>query len=211
MTDISASLCPLIFRDKPLRAFSGIRFVGSLNDIESGRSVTDDLLITHFGISGPAALDFSSFASEAVTLSFITELSESEFIAQFNDLRLGKNSIKKFLKQFLPQRLVQFHLDRSNVDQDFIADLSKTKLQLLIKSLFHYELPTRQANVYPGSWTTKGGVSVDQVQTKNLESKKIPGLYFAGEVLDFNGLCGGYNISFAMISAQIVADDILSL
>jgi len=205
---VSPSLCPLIFKDKDLRAFSGISFVGQLNDEDTKKSITDDLLITHFGISGPAALDFSSFARENVSLSFITEISETEFVSQFNDLRNGKNSLKKFLKKYLPQRLVNFHLERSGIDQDFIADLSKAKLQDLVESLFHYPIPPRQKNVYPGSWTTKGGISLREVKTKNLESKQVPGLHFAGEVLDFNGLCGGYNISFAMISAQIVADSL---
>ena len=50
---------------------------------------------------------------------------------------------------------------------------------------------------------------MDEIKTKNLESKLIPNLYFAGEVIDFDGLCGGYNISFAAISAQIVVDDLL--
>lgn len=209
ITDVSPSLCGLIFIDKPLRAFSGISFVGRLTDIATRRSITDDLLITHVGISGPAALDFSSFAGEKVEMSFITEIEEKIFVERFNALRMGKHSIKKFLKEFLPQRLVVFHLERSEIDQEFIADLPKQKLQNLVQSIFHYPIPERRPNVYPGSWTTKGGVALDEVLTKNLESKKVPGLYFAGEVLDFNGLCGGYNISFAMISAQIVADDLL--
>lgn len=210
ITNVTPSLCPLLFTDKELRRFSGISFVGRLTDTEKRKSVTDDLLITHFGISGPAALDFTSFAGDKVELSFITNLTEKEFTAQFNEARQGKHSIKKFLKPFLPQRLILFHLERAGITQDFIADLPKIKLQELIKSLFHYPIPPRKKNIYPGSWTTKGGVQLNEIQTKNLESKKTSGLYFAGEVLDFNGLCGGYNISFAMISAQIVADDVLS-
>lgn len=209
ITEVCPSLCGLIFIDKPLRAFSGISFVGRLTDVATKRSITDDLLITHVGISGPAALDFSSFAGEKIELSFISEISEKDFVERFNALRMGKHSIKKFLKEFLPQRLVVFHLERAEIDQEFIADLPKQKLQNLVQSIFHYPIPERRPNVYPGSWTTKGGVCLDEVQTKNLESKKIPGLYFAGEILDFNGLCGGYNISFAMISARMVADDLL--
>jgi predicted flavoprotein YhiN len=87
--------------------------------------------------------------------------------------------------------------------------MPKSSLKSLVDSLFHYALPPARKNSYPEGWTTKGGVSLAKVKTKNLESKTHAGLYFAGEVLDFNGLCGGYNISFAMVSAQIVADDIL--
>jgi len=209
VTDVCPSLCPLLFRDKDLKQFSGISFVGTLTDIDTQKSCTDDLLLTHFGISGPVALDFSSFAGQNVELSFIPDLSESEFINEFNTLRQGKNGIKKFLRQFLPQRLAIFHIEKAGIKQDFIADLPKKQLQALTKSLFHYPIPPRQPNVYPGSWTTKGGIDLNEVKTKNLESKIIPDLHFAGEILDFNGLCGGYNISFAMISAQIVADDLL--
>jgi len=211
VTAVQPSLCPLIFVDKPLREFKGISFVGVLKDLESKKSVTDDLILTHFGISGPAALDFSSMAGEKTELSFVSSVSEEEFVKAFNLAREGKNSIKKFLKTYIPGRLVEYHLERAEIDQDFMSDIPKKKLQMLVKSLFHYALPPRQKNVYPGSWTTKGGVDITQIETKNLQSKLVPGVYFAGEVLDCDGLCGGFNISFSMVSAQIVSDDLMKM
>lgn len=209
VTDVSVSLCPLLFKDKALREFSGISFVGRLTDMDANKSVVDDMLITHYGVSGPCALDFSALRSQNTQLGFITQVTEKDFVLEFNVLRNGKNSIKKYLKKYLPNRLVAFHLERAGITQDFIADLPKAQLKLLVDSLFHYVLAPARKNSFPEGWTTKGGVALKNVKTKNLESKLHAGMYFAGEVLDFNGLCGGYNISFAMVSAQIVADDIL--
>lgn len=208
-TTVRPSLCPLIFKDENLRQLSGISFVGELIDTQNKRTITDDLLITHFGISGPGSLDFSSFAGDQCQLRFLSQLEESEFVKQFNQARNGKQSIKKFLKPHLAQRLVDFHLKEADITQDFIADVPKLNLTKLTQSLFHYPIGKRQPNTYPASWTTKGGVSMNEIKTKNLESKITNNLYFAGEVIDFDGLCGGYNISFAAISAQIVADDLI--
>jgi len=210
ITEVSPSLCALIFKDQKLRNLSGIAFEGVLRDKQNNNSVQDDILLTHFGISGPAALDFSAVReSENIELSFIAHTTEPEFIKHFNQARNGKQGLKKFLKQYLPERLAQFHISESKITQNFIADIPKVKLQALCKSIFHYPLPKCQPNSYPASWTTKGGVKLEEIKTHSLESKIIPNLFFAGEILDINGLCGGYNISFAMISAQIVADAIL--
>ncbi len=225
ITEVAPSLSALIFKNKKLSKLSGIAFKAELKDVKEKVSVVDDLLITHFGVSGPASLDFSALRkSEIVELNFLPDISEKEFLSQFNTLRQGKNGLKKFLKNFLPKRLIQFHLENSDIqisennpdvnNQDFeikfIADISKEKLKKLIQSLFHFEITDIQENIYPATWTTKGGVSLKEVHSFSLESKICKNLFFAGEILDINGLCGGYNISFAAISAQIVADEILS-
>lgn len=209
-TEVSPSLCALIFKDQKLRDLSGIAFEGILRDKKNNKSVQDDILLTHFGISGPAALDFSAIReSENIELSFISNITEKEFIKSFNQAREGKQGLKKFLKQYLPERLAQFHTQESHITQNFIADIPKIKLQALCKSIFHYPIPTCQPNSYPASWTTKGGVKLEEINTHSLESKLVTNLFFAGEVLDINGLCGGYNISFAAISAQIVVDAVM--
>lgn len=209
ITALSPSLCPLIFNDPRLKKYSGIAFEGKLNDKSNNKSVHNDIIITHFGLSGPACLDFSAISeSKNITLSFIAKISEKEFINQFNQMRNGKNSIKKFLKQHLSQRLAEFHLENSDIGEDFMADIPKLKLKKLTESIFHYPLPQTQTNTYPSSWTTKGGVALNEIHTHTLESKKQPNVFLAGEILDINGLCGGYNISFAAISAQIITDAI---
>lgn len=212
LTPIIPSLCPLSFSDKKLKKLSGISFKGILIDNSNNKSVHGSVLITHFGLSGPAPLDFSAIKeSDNISLSFIPNITKNEFIKEFNQMRNGKNSIKKFLKNYFPQRLIDFHLTESEISENFMADISKIKLKKLTDSIFNYPIRNLKTNTYPASWTTKGGVPLTEINTATFESKKQPNLFFAGEVLDVNGLCGGYNISFAAISAQIVADRILDI
>ncbi len=210
ITPLSPSLCPLIFSDKKLRKLSGISFEGILTDNMNNKSVRGDILITHFGLSGPAVLDFSANKeSDNISLCFTNKITKQEFIKEFNTMRNGKNSIKKFLKNYLPQRLIDFHLSQSEIAENFMADTSKMKLKKLTDSIFNYSIGNIKENSYPASWTTKGGVPLAEINTATFESKLQPNIFFAGEILDVNGLCGGYNISFAAISAQIVADELL--
>ncbi len=212
ITEVNPSLSPLVFTDKKLRELKGISVEGRLTDTQNKRFVEDDILITHFGLSGPAVLDFSAIReSEKVECCFTTEIKEHEFREQINNLRQGKNFLRTFLKKFFSQRLTDFFLEKSDLEKDIlIADLPKAKLHDLIQTIFHYPIPKFQSKNYPSSWTTKGGVKLEEIQTATLESKIIPDIYFTGEILDINGLCGGYNISWAAISAQIVVDGIIT-
>ncbi len=210
ITPIQPSLCPLLFSDEKLSQLSGTSFTGTLTDKSNNKSIQGDVLITHGGLSGPAVLDFSAIKeSDNLELSFTKKTTEKEFIQEFNAMRNGKNAIRKFLKNYIPQRLIDFHLTESEINQNFMADVPKKNLQTLAKSIFSYQLPHLHRNTYPTSWTTKGGIPLTEINNATFESKNQPNVFFAGEILDFNGLCGGYNISFAAISAQIVADAII--
>ncbi len=210
ITNITPSLCPLSFSDKNLRNMAGISFCGTLTDNSNKKNTQGDILITHFGLSGPAVLDFTANKeSDDISLCFTNKVTKQIFIKEFNQMRNGKNSIKKFLKNYLPQRLIDFHLSESSISENFMSDLPKIKLNKLADSIFNYSIKNLKPNAYPSSWTTRGGIPLTEINTATFESKKQPNIFFAGEILDVNGLCGGYNISFAAISAAIVADGIL--
>lgn len=210
ITAVKPSLSPLVFTDKNLRVLKGISFEGTLTDTQNNKRVSDDLIITHFGLSGPAVLDFSALReSENVELCFTNQLKEHELRDKINQHRQGVYRLRPLLCQYFTKNLVDFFLQQAELNvETVVADLPKTKLHTLIQTVFHYRITNVQSKNYPSSWTTKGGVKLDEVHTATLESKLVPGVYFAGEILDINGLCGGYNISFAAISAQIVADSL---
>jgi len=212
ITAVQPSLSPLIFTDKVLRELKGVSFEGVLTDIQNKKSVADDMIITHFGLSGPAVLDFSAFReSESIELCFTTKLKENELRDKINIQRQGVQRLRALLRDHFTKNLTDFFLVQAELSiETIIADLPKAKLHKLIQTIFHYPIPKVQSKNYPSSWTTKGGVRLEEINTATLESKLAPGAYLAGEIMDTNGLCGGYNISFAAISAQIVADAILN-
>lgn len=212
VTSVAPSLGALMFTDRHLAELSGLAFVGKLRDVKQKRDVSGDILITHIGLSGPAVLDFTAQqCSDHIELSFVPDISEEEFRVQINAERTGATFLRTFLKKFLPQRLVDEVLRRSKISADMqIANLQKKQLGELCKTLFRLRIPDLKDNIYPSCWTTCGGIPLGEVHTATLESKIISGLYFAGEILDVNGLCGGYNIGFASISARIVTDAIMN-
>ncbi len=211
LTEVQPSLSPLIFTDKALRELKGVSFEGTLTDTQNKKSVTDDMIITHFGLSGPAVLDFSAFReSESIELCFTAHLKENQLRDQINTQRQGVHRLRALLREHFTKTLTDFFLQQADLSiETIVADLPKAKLNRLIQTVFHYPIPKVQSKNYPSSWTTKGGVRLDEINTATLESKRVPGVYFAGEIMDTNGLCGGYNISFAAISAAIIADSLL--
>jgi len=210
ITTVTPSLGALMFKDAELAELAGLTFIGKLTDIQQKRSVTGDLLITHIGLSGPAALDFTAYpCGSNIELCFLPEISEEELRMQINKLRNKQQLLRSYLKILLPLRLVDLVLTRSKIALDLqIANLNKSQLNVLCHILYRTPLPSLRDNIYPSCWTTCGGISLAEVKTATLESKLMPQLYFTGEMLDVNGLCGGYNIGFAAISARIVADGI---
>jgi hypothetical protein len=156
-------------------------------------------------------LDFSSiFEGNSCELGFVSEMNEEEFKTQFWKLREGKNYLKTFLHKFMPKNLYEWHLKKAGVlDDVMIADVSKEKFIILSTNLFHLVLSGVQRMDYSNSWTTEGGVDLKEINVATMESKLNPHLFFAGEVVDVNGLCGGYNITFAAITAKVVSEAIL--
>lgn len=210
ITDVAPSLSPIRLDPHPLKELSGVALKVTLKDIKAKRSCTDDVLITHRGISGPVCLDFSAMiASDHLEMCMMPQVPEEVFRNACNAARQGKVRLRHLLMEYIPKRLADWCI--AYIEEEVtlnIADLSKKKLNTLLQLLFHYKLLNPQTSDYTSCWTTKGGVSLKQVNVSTLESKQHKGLFFAGEILDVNGLCGGYNISFAMISAKIVSEAI---
>jgi len=208
ITNLSPSLSSLIIKNNPLGAFSGISINAELTDLKTKEKMSGDLLITHGGLSGPLPLDFSSILEgNTAELNFSPNTQDEEFVRKFNSLRQGKNLLKTFLKNFLPSRLAEWHISEAGMSEGtIIADVNKDKLKILRKNLFHFELSGIKKLDYQFSWTTKGGVDLSEININTMESKLHKNIYFAGEILDVNGLCGGYNISFSAISAKITSE-----
>jgi predicted Rossmann fold flavoprotein len=205
-TAVSPVLSPIGIKGNPLIKFAGIAFEAGLG------SIKDSLLITHKGVSGPAALDYSAEFNDGdnVILSFLPNITEENFCKDFNKLRNGKNPLKDYLSKLLPKRLSAFHIEEMGFEGGvMIADISKKQLKDLVKNLYSYNLGPGHKFSYEQCWTTAGGVQLSEINMGSLESKIVPGLYFAGEIIDINGLCGGYNISFAVICAKILSEGII--
>lgn len=209
ITKTSPSLSPLFIQNTPFKELAWTSFKWILKTWK--KEVIDDILFTHKWISGPAVLDFSSFLTwENFEISFISNEKEEIFISKFEKERFWKRKIDDFLKQYFPKKIIYWILNKINLEKNInINEISKEKFKLLKENIFNFKVIWAKKMDYKFCWTTKGWVSLKEININNLESKIHKNLFFAWEILDINWLCGGYNISFWAISWKIISDKIL--
>lgn len=211
LTQITPALCPLKLPHNPFTSLAGISLDITLSQPKT-QSITNKLLFTHQGLSGPVILDFTvNDLAEKLEINFLPKLSETDFTQQLEIKRKGKNYLKTWLNELLPKRFVLWLMEQIQLPTEkIIADLNKTEVQILKTNLYHFILKNPEKTDFNSSWTIRGGIPLTEINPANLESKIHPQLYFGGEILDVTGLCGGYNLSFAILSAKIISDAILN-
>lgn len=198
ITDLEAAESPLL-TDFPHKALQGI----SLTDVTLSYGkhiITHDLLFTHFGLSGPAALRMSSFVKggEILSLDLLPTTSSQELKDFLEEHR--EKSIKNALKSLLPERLADFLAQGFPEKGKQLIPAQKDELIRKIKAM---PIPVTGKMSLAKSFVTKGGVSLKEINPKTLESKLVPGLHFAGEVLDINAHTGGFNITSALCTGWV--------
>lgn len=210
LTNISPALCPLVSDQNKFRELAGLSLKCILTDVSKKINAKGEMLFTHVGISGPAVLDFSlDYDGGNILLNFLPDTSENDFRKKIEESRHGKIFLKSFLLKFFPKRFVFWQMNLAKIENGkIISDLKKVELKSLIKNIFCFELDGMRKSDFQVSWTSRGGVDLRELSYASLESKLHKNLFFVGEVLDVTGLCGGFNISFAMLSAKIVTEEI---
>lgn len=198
ITDLEAAESPLL-TDFPHKALQGI----SLTDVTLSydkHMITHDLLFTHFGLSGPAALRMSSFVKggEILTLDLLPTTSSQELKDFLEEHR--EKSIKNSLKTLLPERLADFLVQGF---PEKAKQLTPPQTEEIIQKIKEMPIPVTGKMSLAKSFVTKGGVSLKEINPKTLESKLVPGLHFAGEVLDINAHTGGFNITSALCTGWV--------
>ncbi|WP_172209087.1 NAD(P)/FAD-dependent oxidoreductase [Lactococcus hodotermopsidis] len=202
VTDLKAAESPLI-TDFPHKKLQGI----SLHEVTlqiGKQKITHDLLFTHFGLSGPAALRASSFikADETIFLNFLPKISENELADKFEQLR--DKSVKNVTKLFLQERLAEFLIASADLELEMkIKQIPLKKLANLINLMQAFPIKVTGTMSLAKSFVTAGGVDLSEITPKTLMSKSIENLYFAGEVLDINAHTGGFNITCALATGWV--------
>lgn len=176
---------------------------------EHGIEVSGPLLITHWGMSGPTILKGSAFGAQKLAKCqyqfelLINWVGEKNTTILFNQLQaFAKQNPQKTLfnqKAFsLPQRLWQFLVQKNNIPQTKKwIDLSKKEGRKFVECLVNDKYLVSGKTTFKDEFVTCGGVSLSSINLKTMQSKASPGLYFAGEVLNIDGITGGYNFQSA--------------
>ncbi|MEJ6004227.1 NAD(P)/FAD-dependent oxidoreductase [Paucibacter sp. AS339] len=208
------ALVPLTFDPDAWAPFSALSGLSLPVAVSTGQGKArgrflEDLLFTHRGLSGPAILQISSFWTEgqALQIDLAPELTLSEELkAAKSDSR---RQIGNLLSTLLPQRLGQAWLERLGLPANRVMPECKDKdLQQLAEQLQNWRLTPNGSEGWRKAEVMRGGVDTRELSSQSMESKRVPGLHFIGEVVDVTGWLGGYNFQWAWASAAACARSI---
>jgi predicted Rossmann fold flavoprotein len=172
-----------------------------------------DIGFTHKGLSGPGILDFSRNiqSGDIIKLNIIkqnTEIFRQTFMETAE--KEGKMTIQILMKNYdIPRNLMRLILEERNLKPDLkLAQITREQRNNLVISFCEYPFEIESTGGFAMAMTTRGGVSLNEVSSKTMESKLVKNLYFAGEVLDIDGDTGGYNLQAAFSTAYLAAEAI---
>jgi predicted Rossmann fold flavoprotein len=220
MVETTPALTPLTTKEQNLRSLSGVTIEAQLTLIVDGKrhfSCRESFLFTHFGFSGPAALDISRHYLRAegprqVEANFIPDLDENSLQAFLGLIQREspRKTIKNVLIGMMPQRLAEVILNKAGIDAALAMNqLDKAARKRLIGRCVHYPLEVTGVLGYSKAEVTAGGIDWAEINPKTLESRLAPGLFFAGEILDVDGRIGGFNFQWAWASGYTAAQALI--
>ncbi|MBA4543728.1 MULTISPECIES: NAD(P)/FAD-dependent oxidoreductase [Thermoactinomyces] len=175
-----------------------------------------DVLFTHFGLSGPAALRCSQFVVKALkkfgtpsiplAINLFPDVRPDQLEQEWGKVcrKQPKKTVRNALKPFLPDRMIPVLTERAEISGDLTCShLSREQLEKLCQTARHFTLAINGTLSLEKAFVTGGGVHVKEIDPKTMQSKKMQGLYFCGEILDIHGYTGGYNITAATCTGYV--------
>jgi len=202
VTPLRPALVPLTFAPEQLACFAGLPGV-ALDAVVScdGRHFRENLLITHRGLSGPAILQISSYwqPGEAIHIDLLPDLDAAALLLAH---RHSASLLPNLLAQYLPRRFAQAWSETIAAMQPLrpLQHYSERELQQIAAQLHDWQVTPSGTVGYKKAEVTLGGVDTRELSSKTMQTKKVPGLYFIGEVVDVTGHLGGFNFQWAWAS-----------
>ncbi len=196
-TDLRPSLVALVFAGG--NNYSKLAGVSLDATLTTGKQTfRENILFTHRGLSGPAILQASNYwqKGQPVSVNLLPEIEASE---QLRANRHKSQTIENFLGGFLPQRFAETFVAQ-NVPNKPLKQLTEREIDNVAELLNNWSIHFRDTEGYDRAEVTLGGVSTSELSSQTMEAKKVPGLYFVGEVVDVTGWLGGYNFQWGWSS-----------
>lgn len=166
-------------------------------------SFRENTLFTHFGLSGPAILQISSYwqSGQPLEIDFLPGLDLQTELQQALEMH-SEQHLGNWLKSYLPARWLQYWSEHYNLPRLPLKQLKGRELETVIKILKFWQLKPSGTAGYGKAEVTLGGADTRYFSSRTMESQKVSGLYCIGELMDVTGWLGGYNFQWAWASAQ---------
>ena len=222
IVDIKPSLVPLVAKGKLCAHLQGLSLKNiafKVKNNENGKIVFDDfgeMMFTHFGLTGPVVLSASAHLSDIESGKYIACIDmkpaldfktlDARILSDFNEC-INKDFINS-LDALLPQKMIDAVVGLSGIDpRKKVNSITKEEREKLVSVIKNIEIPLIGFRSIDEAIITKGGISVNEVSPKTMESKIVSGLYFAGEVLDLDAYTGGFNLQIAFSTATLAGEN----
>lgn len=214
VTTVFPALVKLKLESPYLKHLQGIKMPTKVELIYKNQVVGQeegDILFGNYGISGPTILQLSRKAMDIYTrgekayikLQLVSALSKNQVVNRFNNSK--DKSVDFSLVGLINKRYISAILKEAKIEKQntLVRDLSMKQLNRLIDLLFDWRFLVKGSKSFNDAQVTAGGVSIEEIDHQTMESKKVKGLYFTGELMDIDGRCGGYNLQWAWSSGYL--------
>ena len=218
ITDVFPALVQIMLEGQYFKRIDGVKFLGTSHIIHKGKSIIKDrgdILFTNYGVSGPPILQISRKAGELlnqkekayVKLDMLDTMSSDEvraiIIRRFADN--PEKTVEFSLVVLINKRLIPVVLSEAGVEdiKRPVSALSTNEAERIVNILKDWRFKIRGTKGWSSAQVTAGGVSTKEINPKTMESILVKGLYFAGEILDVDGKCGGFNLQWAWSSGFV--------
>ncbi len=219
ITPLYPSLCQIRCKGNYFKTINGVRTEAAIKVYIDGKMAAreeGELLFTDYGVSGIPAFQVSRYCSEAVgsskkakiCVNFMAGMSDEEVLTELNKRLKGLSrsgrSAEEAMLGLLNHKLNYVLLNLSGIDPTGRnKDIEDEKIKVLKNNMTRLETEVTGTNDFSFAQVVAGGVDTSEIDNKTMESLKIPGLYFAGEIIDIDGTCGGYNLQWAWSSGSL--------
>ncbi|OWT33574.1 hypothetical protein BGI41_01730 [Methanobrevibacter sp. 87.7] len=222
---IKPGLFPFIINDSNLTSLSGLSFKNIKVSFKYNNKTIEengDLLISNNGVTGSVIINISrkfikledydllenkrNFKKETIFIDFVSQLNREEIKDDIIKASKTNKEVHNYLRKYLPNKFTFYFLNKIGVELDIrMNNLKKTSRNKIIENLKHFPIEI-DGIIDKAGFITVGGVSLNEINPKTMESKLIQGLYFTGELLDICGPTGGYNLQIAFTTGSLAGE-----
>ena len=215
------ALVQLRCAEKFYKSISGVRVQGTVEiyaDDISLASDTGEIQLTNYGISGIPVFQVSRYAAKAIyqkqsvtaVLNFMPDMNKDEILSFLQEriTLCPHKTLDEFFTGIFPKKLCELWIRLSRLPKEMrVSDLSGEQLEKLVLLIQHLRTHITETNAFEQAQICCGGVDTTEINPDTLESNYVPGIYFAGELLDVDGICGGYNLQWAWSSGFVAGKE----
>lgn len=215
------ALVQLRCAEKFYKSISGVRVQGTVEiyaDDISLASDTGEIQLTNYGISGIPVFQVSRYVAKAIyqkqsvtaVLNFMPDMNKDEFLSFLQEriTLCPHKTLDEFFTGIFPKKLCELWIRLSRLPKEMrVSDLSGEQLEKLVLLIQHLRTHITETNAFEQAQICCGGVDTTEMNPDTLESNYVQGIYFAGELLDVDGICGGYNLQWAWSSGFVAGKE----